>query len=419
MTTTYVTAFIDIPTLEGSTTRRKADEYIRVSKELLAQDIFLVFYGDATMAEHVRAERESHGLLAAKTVIIPMAFTELPTYRYHTDIVAAIATHGIFGAPTCGRFTPAYLVTILAKPLLLQQTASMNPFNTTHFCWHDFGFYHLKSTYWSAFSKITPSLYPEIDRTWSAAHRIKIGLVKPFAHLLTATPEELCRTDQNVVAGAFFGGDIAAIDWLAHTYATEVESLLYRRLITNEEGVLAAVFARNPSHFDVNACYYTTCVPSFASTRSGPERIGRQLAGIHKLGWHDHVIQLVWKALAGLQQGHVTYDEESLRYMFTLYLEALAVVNPAKIPFVEAEARHRGILTDASKFSWTFAPNTDSQYGDSRQVLPPFTLADLFEAAETTPGCVGFNSNGWLKHTIYTPLKHTSASSMFLRSAPV
>jgi hypothetical protein len=412
--TTYVTGFIDIPALENNTVRRRTEEYFRVSKEFLQQDIALVYFGDPVMAEHVREERRARGLLE-KTVIIPVLYEDLPTYTYHDRIAAIIATNGVFGSKNCSRYTPAYLVTILAKPLLLQQAASLNPFASTHFCWHDFGFFHLKSTYWQPFSKITPSLYTEIDNAWSqTGDRLKIALVSSSYELRDATPEQFCERDRHLVAGAFFGGNATATTVIATAFIRTLEHFLSRDLVINEEGILATLFFADQSMFDVNACYYVTCLPNFASFRSGPERIGLHLNDLFSLGWYDNVNQIAWKALAGLQQGHIHLTLEELGRLFDIYLKTIP---SEKRIYTEWEAADRGILEPvaAESLPWVRIQNADSLYSDIRRIDPPFTLADLYEAAENTPGCIAFTTTGWLKREVRTTLQYSASSDLFVR----
>lgn len=415
-TTTYVTAFINVPAIEESTTRRQPETYKRVCQPLLQQDINLLYFGDLTMGNHVFEERTRLGF-QDKTHIIPISFEELPTHKYLSAIQLAITSNGIMGLPTCSRYTPTYLATILSKTFLLNRAATENPFHTTHFCWHDFGFYHLKETYWSPFQKITPSLYSDIDSTWArAGDRIKIALVAPFIglHSPVFNPAKLCSKDQNIVAGAFFGGNNAAVSWLTVAYTYLLESLLSMNFITNEEGILSQLFVTSPDHFDINANYYVTCLPNFASTRSGPERLSLQLYDCHKLGWHEQVIQLCWKALAGVQQRYVTYPPHVLRDIFQFYLAALTKIESPDVRYVKWEATHRKAIetTDSDALPWCYHHGSDSLYNDIRQVPTPFTLADLFREALTTPGCVGFTTSGWLKSKIQIPLRSAGYSPL-------
>ena len=101
-------------------------------------------------------------------------------------------------------------------------------------------------------------------------------------------------------------------------------------------------------------------------------------------------------------------NDGDLKTLFTHYLRSLELIAPEKARFVKYEAAHRcasaSTSTDA-RGPWTYTHGADCVFGDIRRLEGAFTLGDLFEAALTTPSCVGFTTTGWLKHRL-SPLSH-------------
>jgi hypothetical protein len=419
-TTAYVTAFVNVPGRDQNTRRRQPDAYKQASRELLQQDIFLYYFGDAEMADHVRTERTKHGLLH-KTHIVPLTFEELPAYPYFAQIQANSALDTTNGWDK-NRYTPAYFTTILSKLFLTTAVAtdpSLNRIFTpspTHFCWIDFGLFHLKESYPFSFRNMSPSVFTEIDQTApTVGDRLRLQLISPLA-ATTLSLAEFCAHDRNLSNGALFGGSPAALAWTSDRAHEGLRILLAAGHLLNEEGLLAQIFQNHPERFSVTPCYYATTLPNFASIRCGPERIFLFLENFRARGWHQHITEICWKTLAGLQQGYINLTSADLRRVFDYYLESLVHQDPQQIPFVTMEAIHRGVRPTSDELPWVYTHGVDSLYGDIRQIPAPFTLADLYRNAIRTPGCIGFTSTGWLKHTLRTPLlayAHSANSGVF------
>lgn len=404
--TTYVTCYINIPALDNNHLRKNPDVYKRVSKEILKEDICLIYFGDHDMANYVRAEREARGLLH-KTHIVPLYFHELPAYKYFDAVCVNRQNPKNAGWENPG-YSPYFITTIHSKLFLLEMVAAnpfLNVFKSDYFAWIDFGLFHLKDGFAHSFQHVNADLYRDIDDSWTP-DRVKIALISPFWEVSNPamTNADFCMKNRHLTNGAMFGGSRESVLWFADQAHKTFSSILSDGCLVNEEGLFGRIVVRNPDKFDPAACYYATTLPNFATYRSGADRIFVFLDSLQSFGWHVQIVRICWKALAGLRARTISLNDDELKKLFTVYLRSLAIVAPAAVRFVEYEAAFRGTGL-GSAGPWIYTHGVDSVFGDIRRIdVRAFTLADVFEAALTTPGCVGFTTTGWLKHRLQSPL---------------
>jgi hypothetical protein len=379
---------------------------MRVCEGLLGLGIDLVYFGDPAIGKLVEERRAG---MSAKTCVIPMTYEELPYYRYHDEIAAAIRTNGVLGVRDCPRFTPSYIVTILSKLPFLQEVARRNPFGATHFCWIDFGYFHLKEGYPHSFWCMDESLFSDIDNVWSrAGDRFKIQVLLNPAGLFGRPLETLFQWDHNILAGGIMGGTPAAIDWVAGEQEATVKDALARGVIANEEMILTAVFLRHAERFDLNGSYYATILQNFATVRTDPDRALTFVSVFaERAGMESLVESVCWKLLAGHHGRWITLNAAQLADVCRIYLR---LVREEKRVYVRKMCFLYGVEGEGEgerdTVQWEYFNEQDSLYNDIRKVAGPFCLADLIEEAEKTPGCVAFTTRGWLKHTV-SSLRHS------------
>jgi hypothetical protein len=382
--------------------------YKRVSKEILKEDIFLIYFGDHEMANYVREQRAAYGH-SAKTHIVPLYFHELPAYKYYEAICANRANPINDEWETPG-YSPIFFTTIHSKLFLLEMVASsphLNVFKSNYFAWIDFGLFHLKDGYAHSFQHVNGDLYKDIDDSWMP-DRVKIALISPFYDVQDPlmSNKEFCAKNRHLTNGAMFGGSKESVLWFADQAHKTFRSILSDGCLVNEEGLFARIFIQNPERFDPAACYYATTLPNFACYRSGPERIFQFLNHLYSLGCYAQVERICWKALVGLRRRFITFNKEELKTLFHYYVSSLEHVAPEKVRYAQYEAAHYTDGTVGSPGPWTYTHGADSLYGDIRRVDGVFTLGDVFKAAVEAPGCVGFTTTGWLKHTVRSPLSY-------------
>jgi hypothetical protein len=401
--TTYVTGFIDLPRLEANASRRPLETYMRVCDGLLSLDIDLVYFGDPAIGKLVEEKRAG---MSKKTCVIPIAYEDLPYHKYHDEIAAAIRFNGVMGMRDCRRFTTPYIVTILSKLPFLREVARRNPFGATHFCWIDFGYFHLKEGYPHSFNCMDATLFEDIDRVWSrAGDRFKIQVLLNPAEVWGQQLETLLQRDHNILAGGIMGGNQAAINWAADKQEAIVREALARGMVANEEMILTAVFLRFPERFDINGAYYATILQNFATVRTAPDRALMFISIFaEREGMESLVVDVCWKLLAGYHCRWITLNAEQLADICRIYLR---LVSEEKRSYVRKMCYLYGVLLNKEDegggigpVEWVYFNEYDSLYNDIRKVAGPFCLADLIEEAEKTPGCVAFTTRGWLKHTV-------------------
>lgn len=413
-----MTGFIDIKSLEPDSNRRTLEQYKQYCADLLSLDIDLIYFGDAEVGEMVAAQRVGK---SCGTIIIPMTYTDLYYHKYYERIVSITDTHGIFGQKHAGKFTPLYITTILSKLPLLQEAARRNPFSATHFCWIDFGYFHLKESYPHSFYNIDASLFSDIDRLWPrVGDKYRIQAISEMGqYLLNMSTEERVSADRNMVAGGMMGGTPAAIDWVASEQERVFFDMLSKNIVTSEEMVLMDIFLKYPERFDVYGGYYSTILQNFATSWMSSERVIPMVRAFISMGMRAHAANVAWKLLAG-HHAHKHYlGRDELHQVCMMYMDT---VDEARRPYVRKMCILYGVIEgDGCENMWTYHHEYDSLYGDIRKVEGPLCLADLIEEAEKINDCVAFTSRGWLKHTVYLPL-HASGGyepgqGIYLRSS--
>lgn len=417
--TTYVTGFIDIKTLEPENNRRTLDQYKRYCTDLLSLDIDLIYFGDAELGHMVAAQRAGK---SCGTVIIPMTYTDLYYHKYYDQIMRITDAHGIFGQKHAGKFTPLYITTILSKLPLLQEAARLNPFSATHFCWIDFGYFHLKEGYPHSFYNIDASLFSDIDRLWSrVGEKYRIQAISEMGqYLLNMSKEERMSVDRNMIAGGMMGGTPAAIDWVASEQERMFSNMLAKNIVTSEEMVLLDIFLENPDRFDVNGGYYSTILQNFATVRMSSERVIPMINAFISMGMRAHAANIAWKLLAGHHMQKHCLNTDEIHQVCMMYLDT---VDDDRRPYVRKMCILYGVIEDdGCENTWKYHHECDSLYGDIRKVdRGPMCLADLIEEAEKIDDCVAFTSRGWLKHTVSLPLRESGGyepgQGIYLRSS--
>lgn len=243
---TVVTGLFDLAKYEKSV-RQNPNDYLKWGYPLLKSDVNLVIYCDPHLVnaiENIRFYPKNN--LVAKTKIIPIPFGLL----YHrVKRVHAIKKEQDLKYPRSpsdmNKDTGNYLILTWSKISFLEEVMLDNPFNSSHFCWFDFGLMHV--TDWSKYRSLG-----SIISTLTEVNPDKLHVT-----WLSEFPEQQFKEDEmsywaifsGVCAGGIFGGPSKEIIWLADTFWKQINLLMERNIVTWEERILAFFAYNYPEKF--------------------------------------------------------------------------------------------------------------------------------------------------------------------------
>ena len=125
--TTFVTSFIDLNTTEDRPLNRDTNFYIKKGKELLSNPYPFIVFIDKITYELIDIKRDNilFHIISLSDLNLPNKDIMLPANR------------------NLKKDTFYYLSIMCKKTFFIKKAIEMNPFNSTHFSWIDFGILHI------------------------------------------------------------------------------------------------------------------------------------------------------------------------------------------------------------------------------------------------------------------------------------
>lgn len=225
---TFVTAFIDLPKLEG-TPRRCTEHYLNAFKFMAAWDHPIVIYIEEHNVDDVRKICEKYSPEGAPREYRIVTFDDLPM-KARYDEVDAIPPHNVRAG-----FSTYYYCLVLSKIWFLYDCANNNPFNTDRFCWSDFGLAH-----------ISDRLHVDVDHVVETmSTKVRFCLMRVPHDLINASTAQLFKTDYGIVAAGVISGGVDAINQLYGEYFELIDEMLASKARCFEEQLYACLVARS------------------------------------------------------------------------------------------------------------------------------------------------------------------------------
>jgi hypothetical protein len=281
---TFVTGCYDIATLEKSTTRRTFEQYKTYGKEILRRPVQLIVMGDEKTISFAFDERRKHNLLE-KTFFFHIPFETLPTYEYRERLEGMIPETGVNGYMNDKRFTPFYLICIWSKIYFLKKAFELNPFESTTFCWLDFGYYHLREEF--SYVNHPDHYFTEIQE----CPKIRMVAMNGYSKLYVQNALDYYKRDNYLITGQIFSVPGLLIDEFYSIFMKELEYSISIRLPTPEENLFGRIIYLYPNLFALSAGYYATSFSNFEYCREFAEKsisVGREYIhhGVHPHGYY-------------------------------------------------------------------------------------------------------------------------------------
>ena len=241
MRTTIVTMFYNIRKHEGShtTTNRQASKYFELAESfilLLPYPIIIFLDGDDSDTQHfVSKVREREGLQDL-THVYKIKLERTYFYKDLETIQRLQETFLIKDLNTAVD-TPTYVVLNNNKFDLIEKSIELNPFQSSHFMWMDFGINHVAKN-------------PELIHTWflKIPDKIKQLCINPYIE--NVEPKEHFQFIYHNTAGGLFSGSIANLLQYASLFKEKTEQIYKEEWYQLDEAVMTMVQRENPDLFD-------------------------------------------------------------------------------------------------------------------------------------------------------------------------
>ena len=141
MSITLVTTYYDLNKYEKRPSDRTQSNYMKWGEFVLKLDINLVFFVDKELYPEIYKKRKEHKLLH-KTLIICRSYDQMPWTANNPDIQRYIDARKMNYKKSFKNGATYYTIT-WNKMYMMEEVIDLNPFDTDHFGWIDFGIYRV------------------------------------------------------------------------------------------------------------------------------------------------------------------------------------------------------------------------------------------------------------------------------------
>jgi hypothetical protein len=238
---TIITMLYDIRSMEDNQIERnrKLDSYIDFSKKFLLKLPFpIIFFIDENEETYnaIYNSRKEHNLLN-KTYIYKCDFKTSYFYKdlYRLENLQK-EFHILNGE--LNHETPLYVILNNNKFDCIDKTIELNPFNSSHFVWMDFGINHVAEN--------TEFIY---DWILEVPDKIKQMCINPFVE--DKDFKEYFRYIYHNMAGGLFSGSANNMKKYSELFKNKTEEIYNQNWYQIDEAVMTMVQRENPDLFDL------------------------------------------------------------------------------------------------------------------------------------------------------------------------
>ena len=238
--TTIVTMFYNIrekeQNLSNSTLNHKVSRYIQFAKEFIFKLPYnlIIFTDDEEISKIVTEER---GENLNKTHIFKKPFED--TYYFkHLEKLKELQTKFVIINGQLEHETPMYIILNNNKFDFMESAIELNPFNSSHFVWMDFGINHV--------AKNTELIHEWITKV---PDKIKQLCINPYTE--NNSPKEHFQCIYHNMAGGLFSGSSQNLLKYCDLFKQKTEDIYNDNWYQIDEAVMTMVQRENPSLFDL------------------------------------------------------------------------------------------------------------------------------------------------------------------------
>jgi hypothetical protein len=235
---TIITMFYDIRTKEESKSSvvKKLDRYFDLAKNFILKLPYnlIIFTDNQSCIDLVNKERENR---KEQTCICRISFEQLYFYKHIDKLNELQKTFKIYNS-FLEKETPRYIVLTNNKFDFIETAINLNPFNSNHFIWMDFGINHVaKNT--------------ELINEWiyNIPDKVKQMCINPYIE--NVNPKKYFEyTYHNIAAGVFSGSKEYLLKYV-ELFKQKTEEIYNDNWYQLEEAVMTIIHRENPHMFEL------------------------------------------------------------------------------------------------------------------------------------------------------------------------
>jgi len=242
MTTTIVTMFFNIRPQETNDrgTYKPTDSYFELANEFILRLPYpLIIFMDESnkkLEELVVNARQSHGLMN-KTRIVKLAIQD--TYFYQDiERINTLMKSFVIVNSNKDKDTAVYVVTTNNKMDFMEKAIDLNPFQSSHFLWMDFGINHVAKD-----TELIHTWFPHIP------DKIKQLCINPY--LENTSPKEYFQCIYHNCAAGLFSGSVENLLKYSQLFKQKTAEIFQQGWYQLDEAVMSMIQRENPNLFDL------------------------------------------------------------------------------------------------------------------------------------------------------------------------
>jgi len=252
---TIVTMLYDIRSMENNQIERnrKLDSYIDFSKQFLLKQPFpIIFFIDENEETYnaIYNSRKELNLLD-KTYIYKCDFKTTYFYKDYDKLKELQSQFHILNGEL-EHETPLYVILNNNKFDCIDKTIELNPFNSSHLIWMDFGINHVAEN--------TECIHNWINKV---PDKIKQMCINPFVEKLEF--KEYFRYIYHNMAGGLFSGSVENMKRYSKLFKNKTDEIYNDNWYQIDEAIMTMVHRENPDLFDLFYGDYEGIVTNFNS----------------------------------------------------------------------------------------------------------------------------------------------------------
>jgi len=258
MTATIVTMFFNIRPQETNDrgTYKPTDSYFKLANEFILRLPYpLIIFMDASntkLEELVVNARQSHGLLK-KTCIVKLAIQD--TYFYKDiERINTLMKSFVLVNSNQDKDTALYIVLNNNKFDCIERAIDLNPFQSSHFMWMDFGINHVAKD-----TELIHTWFPHIP------DKIKQLCINPY--LENTPPKEYFKYIYHNLAGGLFSGSVENLLKYSQWFKQKTAEIYREGWCQLDEAVMTMVQKENPDLFDLFYGDYEGIISNYATPK--------------------------------------------------------------------------------------------------------------------------------------------------------
>ena len=252
---TIITMLYDIRSMENNQIERnrKLDSYIDFSKKFLLKLPFpIIFFIDENEETYnaIYNSRKELNLLD-KTYIYKCDFKTTYFYKDFSRLQNLQTQFNILNGEL-NHETPLYIILNNNKFDCIDKTIELNPFNSSHLIWMDFGINHVAES--------TEYIYEWINKV---PDKIKQMCINPFIE--NVDTKQHFRFIYHNMAGGLFSGSIENMKKYSELFKNKTDEIYNNNWYQIDEAVMTMVHRENPELFDLFYGDYRGIISNYLS----------------------------------------------------------------------------------------------------------------------------------------------------------